>query len=177
MKKKGNWLARTLLVTIAMSGQAASVELNFSGTLVDRQCTFAQGDDPLEVDMLSRSASFFHRYQRTETIPFYISLKNCTDASQGKLVTITFSGTSTESVGGVNLLKTNGGTGILIGIESASGQVISIGSPINTSTIIQAGSAGENLFRLGAYAQGPSDLSTLSEGAYTATATFEITYR
>ncbi|HGM5459994.1 fimbrial protein [Serratia ureilytica] len=177
MNKQGRWLALALLGTVVGTGPVSAVDLNFSGTLIDKQCTFAQGDDPLEVDMLSRAVSFFHRYPRTETVPFDIVLKNCTGATQDKLVTMTFSGTQTEAVGGVTLLKTDGGTGILIGLESASGQAISVGSPVNAGTITQTGSAGENRFRFGAYAQGPADLSTLAEGAYTATTTFEVTYQ
>ncbi|WP_415422983.1 fimbrial protein [Serratia marcescens] len=177
MNKQGRWLALALLGAVVGTGPVSAVDLNFSGTLIDKQCTFAQGDDPLEVDMLSRAVSFFHRYPRTETVPFDIVLKNCTGATQDKLVTMTFSGTQTEAVGGVTLLKTDGGTGILIGLESASGQAISVGSPVNTGgTITQTGAAGENRFRFGAYAR-PADLSTLAEGAFTATTTFEVTYQ
>ncbi|HFT7665013.1 TPA: fimbrial protein [Serratia marcescens] len=176
MNKQGRWLALALLGAVVGTGPVSAVDLNFSGTLIDKQCTFAQGDDPLEVDMLSRAVSFFHRYPRTETVPFDIVLKNCTGATQDKLVTMTFNGTQTEAVGGVTLLKTDGGTGILIGLESASGQAISVGSPVNAGTITQTGAAGENRFRFGAYAQ-PADLSTLAEGAFTATTTFEVTYQ
>ncbi|TSB25752.1 type 1 fimbrial protein [Serratia marcescens] len=164
-------------VASAAHAAGSGVDLNFSGTLIDKQCTFAQGDDPLEVDMLSRSVSFFQRYTRTETVPFDIVLKNCTAATQSKLVMLTFSGTQTQVVGGETLLKTDGGTGILIGLESASGQAISIGSTVNAGTITQTGAAGENRFRFGAYAQRPTDVSTLAEGAYTATTTFEVTYQ
>ncbi len=176
MNKQGLWLALALLGVVAEIGPASAVDLNFSGTLIDKQCTFALGDDPLEVDMLSRAVSFFHRHSRTETVPFDIVLKNCTSATQDKLVTMTFRGTQTEAVGGVTLLKTDGGTGILIGLESASGQAISVGSPASAGTIIQTGAAGENRFRFGAYAR-PADLSTLAEGAFTATTTFEVTYQ
>ncbi|HGM7741133.1 TPA: fimbrial protein [Serratia marcescens] len=176
MNKQGLWLALALLGVVAEIGPASAVDLNFSGTLIDKQCTFAQGDDPLEVDMLSRAVSFFHRYPRTETVPFDIVLKNCTSATLDKTVSMTFSGTQTEVVGGVTLLKTDGGTGILIGLESDAGQAISVGSPVNAGTITQTGAAGENRFRFGAYAR-PADLSTLAEGAFTATTTFEVTYQ
>ncbi|OMP56825.1 pilus assembly protein FimA [Serratia marcescens] len=179
MNSRGVWLTLVLAGNVAGAAYAAGggVNLNFSGTLIDKQCTFAQGDNPLQVDMLSRSVSFFQRYLRTETVPFDIVLKNCTAATQSKLVRLTFNGTQTQVVGGVTLLKTEGGTGIMIGLETASGQAISIGSTVNAGTITQTGAAGENRFRFGAYAQRPTNLSTLAQGSYTATTTFTVTYQ
>lgn len=177
MNKMGLWLVLLQLSGFSGASHAEGVNLNFSGALIDKQCSIDDAEGRLKVDMLSRSLSFFHRHPRTETITFDIILKNCSSATASKLVQLTFNGANLENVGNVKLLKTDGNTGILIGLEDTSGQLISIGDVINAGKIKETGQGSENSLRFGAYAQAPRDLSTLKEGAYNATAAFQIAFQ
>ena len=167
-----------LLAAIPQWGAAAGkgVELTFSGTLLGTQCQLERGDAPLLVTLPSRSAQAFRKDGRTPSEPFDIGLKDCAAALQGKLVTMTFSGTKTQNVSGIMMLVAEGETGLLIGMEDGSGALISLDKPVPAGKITATGSEQVNRFRFGAYALAP-DTAVVKEGPYTATATFEVSYQ
>ncbi len=179
MMSRGNvGCVLALLAAIPQWGAAAGggVDLTFSGTLLDTQCQLERGDAPLLVTLPSRSVQAFREDGRTPSEPFDIGLKDCAAAMQGKLVTMTFSAAKTQNVGGITMLATEGGTGLLIGLEDGSGALISLGKPVSAGRITATGSEQVNRFRFGAYALAP-DTAAVKEGPYTATATFEVSYQ
>ncbi|EAO1992403.1 type 1 fimbrial protein [Salmonella enterica] len=178
---KGNWpFVGAWLVLLLVAGylQAAGTELDitFKGTLIDRQCVFEQDDVPLEVTFTPRAVKFFETYGKTETMPFTLGLKNCTAATQGKSVDLTFSYPQTENVGGVVMLKPTGDTGLVIALLDGSGNVIEPNKAVDVGIITQVGEGKVNRFTLRAYAMAPSGV-TVKPGNYSATATFMVSYR
>ncbi|EAB6708046.1 type 1 fimbrial protein [Salmonella enterica subsp. enterica] len=171
----GAWL---LLLFIAGYLQAAGTKLNitFKGNLIDRQCVFEQGDGPLEVTFRPKAVRFFKFYSRTETVPFTLKLKNCTAATQGKTVDLTFSYSQTETVSGVAMLKPTGDTGLVIVLLDGAGNVVEPDKKVDVGKITQTGNGAINSFTLGAYVMAPSGV-TVKEGNYSATATFMVSYR
>ncbi|EAR9301923.1 type 1 fimbrial protein [Salmonella enterica subsp. houtenae serovar 44:z36,[z38]:-] len=171
----GAWL---LLLLIAGYLQAAGtgLDITFKGTLIDRQCVFEQDDMPLEVIFPPKGIRFFKTYIRTETMPFTLGLKNCTAATQGKTVDLTFSYPQTETVDGVAMLKPTGDTGLVIVLLDGAGNMIEQNKTVDVGSITQTGSGKINRFTLGAYVMAPSGV-TVKEGKYSATATFMVSYR
>lgn len=165
-----------VLLGIPFVGQTSGVALNFTGTLQDMQCTFEQDDAPLLVEMPIQTVRYFWANSRSGVKPFDIGLKNCTTSAQGKLVTLTFNAASTQVIGGVTMLGTTGGTGLVIGLEDGTGNLVSVGKPVTAGRIENTGQGTVNRYRFGAYLT-TSDPSTVKEGAYTATATFQVTYQ
>lgn len=177
MNKPGLWLWLVMQAGMAGPAGAAGVDLNFSGALIDSQCMLDPASAALAVSLPQHPPSFFQAAGRTVPVTFDLVLKNCSSTLLNKAVQVTFSSTSTQAVGGVMLLDTEGGTGILVGLEDMTGQAISVGSAVNAGTLTQTGATGENHFRFRAYAQGPADLSAPVLGTYTATTTFAMSYQ
>ncbi|EAM8425038.1 type 1 fimbrial protein [Salmonella enterica subsp. enterica serovar Glostrup] len=179
--RKGNWpflAAWLLLLLIAGYLQAAGtgLDITFKGTLIDRQCVFEQGDAPLEVVFTPKAIKFFDTTDRTETKPFTLGLKNCTAATQGKSVDLTFSFPQTEMVAGVPMLKPTGDTGLVIALLDGAGNVITPNKAVDVGTVTQTGNGKVNHFTLGAYVMAPPGV-TVKAGQYSATATFMVSYR
>ncbi|EAU6886236.1 type 1 fimbrial protein [Salmonella enterica] len=183
MSKRGkdNWpfvVAWLLLLLVAGYLQAAGtgLDVSFKGSLIDRQCVFEQGDAPLEVSFRPTSIKYFNTYGKTQTKNFVIGLKNCTAATQGKLVDLTFSYPQRETVDGVVMLKPSGNTGVVIGLLDGAGQVIVPDRKVEVGGITSVGTGSINRFTLGAYAMVPSGVA-VKTGAYSATTTFTVSYR
>ncbi|EBL5818968.1 type 1 fimbrial protein [Salmonella enterica subsp. enterica serovar Muenchen] len=171
----GAWL---LLLLIAGYLQAAGtgLDITFKGTLIDRQCVFEQGDGPLEVTFRPTPVKYFDAYGKTDTKAFTLGLKNCTAATQGKLVDLSFSFPQQETVNGVTMLKPAGDTGVVIGLLDGAGNVIEPDTRVEVGPITTTGAGSINRFSLGAYVTAPAGV-TVKAGAYSATTTFTVSYR
>lgn len=176
MNKHAMGLVMVLCIMPCRFVYAEGVDLLFSGTLVDKQCVFEQGETPLEVVMPSRAIKYFIKYKRTEPTTFDLVFKNCTSATQDKLVTITFTGAQTQMVDGINMLTPSGNTGLVIGLEDAAGNPVSVGTSFSMGKVVNTGNGSENRFRFGAYALAP-DVNAVTAGAFSATTTFEIAFQ
>lgn len=180
-RSKGNWpfvAAWLLLLLIAGYLQAAGtgLDVTFRGTLIDRQCVFEQDDLPLEVSFGPVSIKYFNTYGKTQTKTFAIGLKNCTAATQGKLVDLTFTYPQRETVDGVVMLKPSGDTGVVIGLLDGAGQPVAPDQAVSVGSITSVGTGSVNRFTLGAYAMVPPGV-TVKAGGYNATTTFMVSYR
>ncbi|EDJ6269312.1 type 1 fimbrial protein [Salmonella enterica] len=160
----------------SMQARAADLTVNFSGTLIERMCIFEPEDAALEVEFPNRAIKYFSEHPRTDTVAFDIRLKNCTAATQNKLVDLTFGGSSVTEVGGVPMLTTSGDTGVVIALVDSTGQAIKLGEAVETGKITHIGDGSVNIFSLGAYVMAPPRV-TVKAGAYQATTTFTVSYR
>lgn len=159
-----------------MQAKAASLTMNFSGTLIDRMCVFEPGDTALELTFPNRAVKYFAVHPRTETIAFDIRLKNCTVATQKKLVDLTFGAVPVTDVGGTPMLTTTGNTGLVIALVDDKGNAIKPGEAVEVGSVTQTGDGSVNVFTLGAYVMAPPGV-TVKAGPYRATTTFTVSYR
>ncbi|EBV5086362.1 type 1 fimbrial protein [Salmonella enterica] len=151
------------------------LDVKFSGTLIDRVCTFVQGDQPLEVEFPSRALKYFEHHSRTTVKAFDIVLKDCSSATLAKTVEMTFSSARTVVVNGQTFLEPEGGTGLVIGLQDGNGTPVEPGTAFNLGSIRTIGSGSENRFTLGAYAMAPAG-KTIMAGPYKAVTTFTLNY-
>ncbi|ECI4646638.1 type 1 fimbrial protein [Salmonella enterica subsp. salamae] len=152
------------------------LDVEFSGSLIDRVCTFEQGDQPLEVELPSQELKYFEHHSRTAVEAFDIVLKDCSSATQTKMVEMTFSSARTVVVNGQTFLDPDGGTGLVIGLQDGNGTPVEPGTAFNLGSIRTIGSGSENRFTLGAYAMAPAG-KTIMAGPYKAVTTFTLNYR
>lgn len=165
-----------LVYLLAVQAQAAPLEVEFKGALIDRMCVFEQEGTALEVAFPTRALKYFAQHPRTDTEPFVIALKNCTVATQDKLVDLTFSAERTTDVAGMPMLATDGGTGLVIGLVDGEGNAIRPDQPVEAGTITTSGNGTVNRFTLGAYVMAPPGVTVVA-GRYSATTTFTVSYR
>ncbi|MNE38732.1 Fimbrial adapter PapK precursor [compost metagenome] len=165
----------SLLLALSLASQAADhLELVFKGVLLVANCQFDQEGGSQKVSLPSQNLRFFEHNSRTQTTPFTLGLKDCTPATLGKMVKLTFNSTQTQQVNGVAMLATTGGTGLVIGLEDSLGEAIILGREVKAGTISQIGPGGVNRFQFGAYALAPG---TVNAGDYSATVTVEANYQ
>lgn len=169
-------LAGAMIVCVSGAVLATPLQLEFSGTLIDRMCVFEQEDQPLEVTFPIRAVKYFDHYARTDTETFVVGLKNCSSATQGKLVDLTFSATQTVSVNGTTMLLPDGDTGLAIALVDGKGQTVEPEKAVELGSITSTGDGSLNRYRLGAYVMAQPGV-TVKPGAYRATTTFTLSYR
>ncbi|ENT2893578.1 fimbrial protein [Salmonella enterica] len=176
-KKRSGLLGAGLLVMTGIAGAAGtSLQVDFTGALVDRLCVFEQEDTPLEVTFPVRAVKFFDAYTKTDTEKFVIGLKNCTVSTQGKLVDLTFNAVQTVTVGGITMLLPEGDTGLAIALVDGKGQNVEPGEAVELGSITSHGDGSINRFSLGAYVTAQPGVA-IKPGAYRATTTFTLSYR
>lgn len=164
-----------LLLVLSLASQAADhLELVFNGVILVANCQFDQEGSSQKVSLPSQNLRFFEHNSRTQTMPFTLGLKDCTPATLGKTVKLTFNSTQTQQVNGIAMLATTGDTGLVIGLEDSLGQTIILGSEMKAGTISQIGPGGVNQFQFGAYALAPGEVKA---GDYSATVTVEASYQ
>lgn len=168
-----------LLALIVVSGtvyvkpvKAVDNNLSFSGTLVSEPCDIDDNTSDINVDFGTVVKKYLYLNTRTESQPFIINLINC-DTSLSNQATITFKGTESTELPG--LMTVTGATGIAIGLEQQDGSPLKFNMPSSAITLAD----GTNTFTFKGYVEGEPDAiknETITTGAFTATATFEIAY-
>ncbi len=149
-------IAGSVCLLLSLASQADDhLELVFNGVILVANCQFDQEGSSQKVSLPSQRLRFFEHNSRTQTTPFTLGLKDCTPATLGKMVKLTFNSTQTQQVNGVAMLATTGDTGLVIGLEDSLGQAIVLGREVKAGIISQIGSGGINQFQFGAYALAP----------------------
>ncbi|MEW5558814.1 fimbrial protein [Enterobacter asburiae] len=173
-------LATSLLLLGVGSGISATVKaaennMRFHGALVAEPCVIPPGEESITLDFGTVVDKYLYLNTRTVGQAFNIRLMNC-DLSLGNIVSVTFSGM--ESIGLPGLLAVDTGSGaqgIAIGLETSEAKPVLL----NKATDQFALQAGNNLIAIRAYVQGePEAIRTqgITRGAFTATATFSLSY-
>lgn len=155
------------------SAQAIDNNLHFSGTLVSEPCNLDPQTSDILVDFGSIVDKYLYANARTKSIPFVVKLTDC-DTSLGNKATLTFKGTENTALPGL-LAVTGAATGIAIGMEASDGSALPFNAPTPEYTLAK----GTNSFTLGVYVQAePLAIAqqTITQGDFTATATFELAY-
>ena len=155
---------------------AGDNNVKISGALVSEPCTLSEASSDIQLDFGNLVSTFFYNSNRTPGEPFSITLVNC-DTTLGSSATVTFKGS--ESVALPGLLTPDAGDtqGIAIGIEtnSADPQQLALNKPSPVFSL----TSGNNVITLKGYVQAePAAIvaHSITAGAFTATATFEIAY-
>ncbi|EAA8874324.1 type 1 fimbrial protein [Salmonella enterica] len=182
-----SWFRAGLLpaiVSMALSGQAQAVTVNFDGELLDRPCQVAPESLQQDVIFLERPArDFWMAPARSPVEKFTIRLMECDTTSIWKVVKLKFSGTPENNMTGqadyflkvtgdnagklaVGLLDTDGKTPLKLGEFQNNGQ----GTQIDGRDV---------LLKFGAFVQATPDAVTqksVRPGQYTSAANFELIY-
>lgn len=163
--------ALLLAGTLICSSSVFAANMAFSGELIEPACSLDKGTIPVNMGMTY--TQYLYKYQRTVGTPFELLLKSC-DLTHTNKVKITFDGVRNANL--PTFLIVNGSTvrGVAIGLETPSGQALTLGSSENYALL-----AGNNVLKLNAYLQGePNALlnQTIRPGSFTSTATFTLEY-
>lgn len=172
MKRSLCWLGFLMLMS---SVHAADNNLQISGQLVAEPCTLEDDSTDITLDFGNLVNKYFYNTSRTPGEPFMISLM-C-DISLGDSVTVTFKGK--ESVALPGLLAPDDGSihGLAFGLETD--ETTPRQFPLNTTSPIFTLITGRNRIGLRGYVQAEPDAITehsLTNGIFTATATFQLDY-
>ncbi|VXD00455.1 conserved exported hypothetical protein [Enterobacterales bacterium 8AC] len=172
MRFRHYWLATTLLI---LSGSGHAEDVRLYGTLIADACVITPGDETVELKFFDVRDRDLYTDTRAPSQNFDIRLTEC-DLTLGNVVKVKLSGTeSTELPGMLKLDAGSVASGVVIGLETESGQPLALNQGQASYTL----TAGTNQLRLRAYIQGePSALAgrTIGIGPFNATATFTLDY-
>ncbi|CAI1076689.1 P pilus assembly protein, pilin FimA [Serratia rubidaea] len=168
-----------LLSAIGAMGNAMAnsspIELKFSGTLLEKQCIHDSAEDAYRVELPLLSVKYFQHYGRGPTTRFALRFKDCSTATLNKQVQMVFHSPQVVNVDGVSMLPTEGGTGVVLGLNNAYGQPIVLETPFKAGVITQTGIGSSNELFFEVYPL-VIDRNDVNPGEYSATVTFEMSY-
>lgn len=161
-----------MLVTNAHS----ATEINFTGALIAEPCVIEEGDEAKELDFGTVIDRDIYTRQKSKNKPFTIVLTGCS-VDVAKTVSITFNGNENSMLPGFLAINSGGNaTGIAIGMETLNGQQVLINKTAPPVTL----EAGRTLILLHAFIQGEPNAvrdHTITQGAFSAIATFNLDYQ
>ena len=164
----------SFLLVMALPSQAAPV--NFTGELRKGACTIRPGDEDISMNLGDVVNRYLYLNSRTAGEPFSLHLEGC-DLSVVDGVTVTFSGTGSAPLSGLLALDPGStASGIAIGLESQTGQLLAL----NTESPEYPLSPGNSEVALRVYVQGEPDAianRSINLGTFSATATFGLSYQ
>ncbi|MDQ8061171.1 fimbrial protein [Escherichia coli] len=159
------------LCAVAHAANQGQGVVNFKGTVIDAPCGIAPESADQTIDFGQISKTHLENSGISVKKDVDIKLVNCDLSGGEKKVKVTFSG---RSLGDGTELGTAGNTGTAIKMSAADGSFVkfdgatSVGS-YNLKT-------GDNTMRYSAWVQKASTASSVTEGAFTAVANFNLTY-
>lgn len=178
--RQGLWvmlLSGACLVTGYGFALANTLNLTFNGSLTEWACEIVQATEPLEVVFPVYPAVSFDTTPKSPAEPVVLTLRNCPAGLAGKSIRMTFTAPGgTTTVGGKKMLNTTGDTGLVIALQQPGGTAIEPGTEFSPGTVEKTGTGTDNAVRLEAVLVKPDGV-TLTEGLYSATTTFTVTYR
>nr|WP_273974774.1 MULTISPECIES: fimbrial protein [Serratia] len=157
------------------NARADTPNMRLHGALVAEPCVIPPGEDSIPLDFGAVETKYLYLHERTAGQGFSIHLADC-DTSIAKTVQVAFTGTESGALPGL-LAPAAGSTaaGIAIGLETPAAKPV----PLNTATDKAELQSGDNVIALQAYVQGEPTAITgksITEGAFSAVATFALTY-
>lgn len=168
-----------LPVIVSASEAPVSVDIDFTGTLVEEPCIVAPGGegDNVVVDFGTiPEKNFYSIYgHRTWAQPFHILLTEC-DLNLGKEVKITFKGTEDGEQPGLLSISSNSGVKhIAVGLQTYTGAELDV----NKQTQGYLLASGNTQLNFKAYIQASDEgvkNHNVGRGVFEAIATFELEY-
>lgn len=156
-------------------GLAADNNVHLYGALVAEPCVISPGDEEIQLEFGTIVDKYLYKYTRTKGQAFEIGLAAC-DLSLGNVVKVTFSGTEDPELPGLLSLDGNSeASGIGIGLETQSSQMLAINQKSSSFPLQD----GNSTIALQAYVQGENSAianHSIGRGGFTATATFQLDY-
>ena len=165
-----------LMLVLANTVHAAVDNVHFSGALVSEPCTLPEADQDIHLDFGTVIEKYLYQYQRTKSQSFTIHLTEC-DPTILNTISVTFQGAAdTELTNMLALDNSSTSKGVAIGLELADSTPLAINkaSPYTQLT------TGNNTLTFNAFVQAePTAVSSksLTEGEFTATASFVLAYQ
>ncbi|MBL5898804.1 type 1 fimbrial protein [Lelliottia amnigena] len=176
MKRYLTLSSTLLMLVLANTAHAADDNVHFSGALVSEPCTLPEADQDIHLDFGTVIEQYLYQYQRTKSQSFTIHLTEC-DPTILNTVSVTFQGAAdTELTNMLALDESSISKGVAIGLELADGTPLAI----NKSSPYTQLTTGNNSLTFNAFAQAKPSVVTrksLTEGEFTATASFMLTYQ
>ncbi|MFZ4214123.1 fimbrial protein [Pantoea endophytica] len=169
---------RTLIfLNSLISFTAAATDVNFQGRLIDDACQIAQPGVPLEVDFGQIAVNSLYDNTRTAGKSFTVSLINC-NVSVAQSVSVTFEGSPDAGglAGYLAIAPSSTASGIGIGIETESGDLIALGTASPATELVN----GTNDIVFKSFVQGQPDSianKTIAAGDFNSMATLSFNYQ
>ncbi|KEY58126.1 fimbrial adapter PapK [Serratia sp. DD3] len=168
-----------LMLSLSPAHAESNSQMQFSGELFDRPCTIDNDSLQQEVIFPTRPyRDFWVLPAKTPSVAFAINLVHCYASTLGKLVKITFRGTTESALPGYVAVQGNNAGKLAIGIIDTDGQTL---LPIGTVTG-QGLLVNSDQVRLPfkAFVQATSEAvqnRSVAPGVYMATVQFELSYQ
>ncbi|HDY1347370.1 TPA: P fimbria major subunit PapA, partial [Escherichia coli] len=154
-------------------------KVTFNGTVVDAPCSISQKSADQSIDFGQLSKSFLEAGGTSKPMDLDIELVNCdiTAFKQGQAAKngkVQLSFTGPQVTGQAEELATNGGTGTAIVVQAAGKNVSFDGTEGDANTLKD----GDNVLHYTAIVKKSSaNNAQVTEGAFSAVATFNLSYQ
>lgn len=181
MQMKAKTFLAGVIAMVAVSSTNAAVQsntqgqgtVNFKGVVVDAPCGIAQESADQTIDFGQVSKTHLENGGTSVKKDLDIKLVNCEiDPTTTKKVSVSFSGTLADNTHS-DELGTAGDTGTVIVVSGSDGKLVPFDGTKSNETQLKA---GDNNLKYSTWVKKGS-AGTIKEGAFTAVASFNLTYQ
>lgn len=168
-----------LILNLSSASSQSDSQMQFSGELLDRPCSIDNDSLQQEVIFPTRPyRDFWVLPARTPSVAFTINLVHCYASTIGKLVKITFRGTTESALPGYLAVQGNNAGKLAIGIIDTDGQtLLPVGTATGNGLLV---SSEQVRLSFKAFVQATPDAvqkKSVAPGIYMATVQFELSYQ
>ncbi|WP_272691602.1 fimbrial protein [Providencia sp. PROV143] len=118
-----------LIITMTPIAFSSDLLINFNGNLIDKKCEIKQSE--ITIQFIPYSLGYIEvNGNISDKKPLKIEFENCTPTMMDKIIKISLSSTNIYKQNGIDYLTTQGGTGLIVGLESLDGELISFNQPL-----------------------------------------------
>lgn len=135
-----------LSIFVMIPAYSADLLINFNGNLVDKKCDIKRSD--ITVQFIPYSLGYIEVSGNiSDKQLFKVEFDNCTPTLLNKMISISLNSTNVYKKNNIDYLNTQGGTGLIVGLENTHGELVSFNKPLE----VQVESDNTAVLALNAY--------------------------
>ncbi|MBJ9983886.1 type 1 fimbrial protein [Acinetobacter sp. S40] len=167
-------LPLSLFLAAPHAYSASSLDVQFSGELISTTCKIDSESLNQEITLENLNWRSINQQGSSYLTPFSIGIDNCSNTDLNKSIKLTWQSNQLVELSGVNFVKTQGTSGVLLGIVDQNNQPIVWNSPTSVATVSVANDVQHINFS--AFVRKPAT-GEADIGDFTSTVTFAVEYQ
>lgn len=152
---------------------ANSLNVEFSGELLATTCQVAAESVNKNVTLSDLHLKFINANETSVTTPFSIAIEKCSQSDLQKSIKLTFQSNQLVQIGENSFLKTQGDSGVLLGVVDKDDNPVIWNKPMSVGAVSEVENAQQLDF--GVFVRKPAS-GEAKAGDFTGTVTFNIEY-
>lgn len=158
---------------LLLSHRAQGLDMEFKGELVDTACKVTPDSLNQKITIYNLRLKSLNEGKPSAITPFSIVIDKCSETDLKKVIKLTWKSNQLLNIGNDTFLKTQGDSGILLGVTDKEDKLIVWNRPITLGSVPEVGKTQE--LKFGVFVRKPAT-EEAKAGGFTASVTFTVEY-